>query len=283
MKGLFKNRVLLFFWGVPLVAVTAWYGGWWFTVGISALSAIASKETLRMLLQDKALRSEKILMALLSGLLPLAVAWQGLEAMVWLFITGLLAMGSLGLVRSAEDGSRLLLASVFTLMYVGLPFTSILLIRHDPVWTTHFQGASIVMFIYGGVWMADTFAYLAGRAFGKRKLAPQLSPKKSLEGAFAGIIMALVWTVLVGFALADVLTWTDRIFLGAIIGILAVIGDLVESMLKRAAQVKDSGTIFFGHGGVLDRFDSLLFVQPAVYLYLIAADILSRPTLNSLF
>jgi phosphatidate cytidylyltransferase len=283
MKGFFKHRAILFFWGIPLIVATVWFGGWWWTAFVSTISAVASIETMRLLLRGKTQVSELILVALLCALLPVAVTWQGLASMFWLFIAGLLAMGTLSLTRMPEDGFRLLLASTFTLMYVGLPFTAIMLIRHDPVWTSNFQGMAIVVYLYAGVWFTDTFAYLIGRKYGRRKLAPVLSPGKTLEGTFAGITMALLWTCLAGYALSDVLTWTDRIFLGGIIGVFAVIGDLVESMMKRVANVKDSGTIFFGHGGMLDRFDSLLFVQPAVYLYLIAADILTRPQLPTLF
>lgn len=283
MKQSLLKRVLLYVWGIPLVVLASWEGGWWFTAGVSLLCLLSSVEIMRMLLPEHSTLSERWFVGFISAVLPLVVTWQGMDTLFWLFIAGMLIMGSFGLTRTPEQGARLLLASTFTLMYIGLPFTSILLIRHDPVWTTQFQGAAIVLFIYGGVWSTDTFAYLAGRAFGKHKLAPQLSPGKTLEGTVAGIVMALAWTLLAGYALADVLTWVDRVLLGIIIGVLAVIGDLVESMLKRVAHVKDSGTFFYGHGGVLDRFDSLLFVQPAVYLYLVAADILSRPSLHSLF
>ncbi|MCB2212016.1 phosphatidate cytidylyltransferase [bacterium] len=278
MTGFFKSRTFLFIWGIPVVVATIWFGGWYFVAGISVLSVVASLETMKVLAAGKATWGEKLLVGGLCAVLPFAIALHGLIALLWLYIAGLLGAGSLALLRKPEDGFRFLIAATFTMFYIGLPFTSALLLRLDPIWQTHFQGAAIIVYIWAGVWVTDTFAYLGGRRFGKRPLAPQLSPKKTLEGTASGILMALVWTILAGFALTDVLSWWDRILLGAIIGMLSVIGDLVESMLKRVAHVKDSGTILHGHGGVLDRFDSLLFVQPAVYLYLIAADVLNSPS-----
>ncbi|GBE29335.1 MAG TPA: phosphatidate cytidylyltransferase [Bacteroidetes bacterium] len=238
---------------------------------------------MRLLGRGKATSSEIILVSVLCAALPWAIAWFGVISLLWLFIAGVILTGLLGIVRQPEDGFSLLIASTFTMMYIGLPFTSVILLRHDPIWTTHFQGAAIIVFVWGAVWATDTFAYLAGRKFGKHALSPQLSPKKTIEGTVAGIFMAIVWTSLVGYALPDTIGWMDRISLGIIIGVMAVIGDLVESMLKRAVNVKDSGSVFFGHGGVLDRFDSLLFVQPAAYLYLVAADVLSTNCHQLLF
>ena len=120
-----------------------------------------------------------------------------------------------------------------------------------------------VMFI--GTWASDSFAYFAGRAFGSHKLAPASSPTKTIEGFFGGLIGTIAVVVGLGWLLAMPLP--QMAALGAAIAVLGTLGDLVESMMKRQTGIKDSGAIIPGHGGVWDRFDSVLFTAPLVYYY----------------
>jgi phosphatidate cytidylyltransferase len=127
------------------------------------------------------------------------------------------------------------------------------------------RGLAWMLTVILAIWVGDSVALLAGRAFGKKKLAPTISPNKSQEGAFAGIAASIaVGAVSVqGFGLGD---WWLGLVAGAVIGIAGQIGDLAESVLKRQAGVKDSGSMIPGHGGVLDRIDALLFAFPAGFL-----------------
>lgn len=121
-----------------------------------------------------------------------------------------------------------------------------------------------MLLLLTATWASDTFAYFVGRAIGKHKLAPLLSPKKTVEGAVGGLLGA----VLIGYLFGTFnpqLNMTAVILLGVLIGIASLMGDLVESAFKRQAKVKDSSQIIPGHGGVLDRFDSLLLTAPLVY------------------
>ena len=117
------------------------------------------------------------------------------------------------------------------------------------------------------IWTNDTFAYLSGLAFGKHKLFERISPKKTWEGFFGGLIIALVFGYFLHRFISEI-SLIQWLILTGIIVISSVIGDLVESLFKRTAGIKDSGNIMPGHGGMLDRIDSLLFVAQILYFYL---------------
>lgn len=118
-------------------------------------------------------------------------------------------------------------------------------------------------------WGGDIGGYFAGRAFGKRKMLPLISPKKTWEGFFGGVGLAVVVLCIFKLAFFPRMTWMDCVILGVLCDLGGVFGDLIESMLKRTFGVKDSGTIMPGHGGLLDRIDSTLLALPVGYLYLV--------------
>jgi phosphatidate cytidylyltransferase len=125
-----------------------------------------------------------------------------------------------------------------------------------------------ILFILFSVWISDSAAYFIGKSFGKHKLAPRVSPKKTWEGALAGFIGGAAGFVLLSILFLDGFALVHSIVIGIIIGTIGQIGDLAESKLKRDAGVKDSSDLIPGHGGVLDRFDSLLLIMPVVALYI---------------
>lgn len=158
------------------------------------------------------------------------------------------------------------------LAYIGLLFSSFVLLRELPgvlrvsPFGSADKGAWLMLFVAACVWATDTFAYFVGRALGKHKLAPALSPAKTIEGAIGGLCGAMA----VGAAFGNWihLPLVHGLAIGAIAGTVGQMGDLFESALKREIGVKDFGHVMPGHGGALDRFDSLLFVVPLAYLYL---------------
>jgi phosphatidate cytidylyltransferase len=134
-------------------------------------------------------------------------------------------------------------------------------------------GVAMVALPLTATWVGDATAFFAGSAWGKRRLAPAISPKKSWEGAIAGVLGAgagaAIWYVIVQGVLPDApISILSAALVGATLGVAAIVGDLVESMLKRDAGVKDSGTLLPGHGGVLDRIDAIIFSLPVSYLLL---------------
>lgn len=158
------------------------------------------------------------------------------------------------------------ISTAFTaFIYIALPMglmNSLFFLRNAGI---DFPWILLALFIL--VWANDVFAYLVGSGFGKHKLFERLSPKKTWEGSIGGLIFTLAFGWLFSL-LATNLDLTQWLGLAIIISVTANVGDLAESLLKRNAGVKDSGTIFPGHGGVLDRFDAILFATPFVYFYL---------------
>jgi phosphatidate cytidylyltransferase len=174
------------------------------------------------------------------------------------------------------------MASAFAFGYVALPLGLLVQLRQQ------WQGAFLVLYLLLLVWAGDIFAYFVGRSCGRHRMAPQISPKKTWEGAFGGLLasMAVGWLLYnyatpISSALlrAHLIEARDGIFalqkpspgpillLSAALNVAAQLGDLVESLIKRGAGVKDSGTILPGHGGMLDRIDALLFATPLLWYY----------------
>ncbi|TFH26304.1 MAG: CDP-archaeol synthase, partial [Myxococcales bacterium] len=145
-------------------------------------------------------------------------------------------------------------------LYGGLLLPHFIWVRALPV-----DGPNWVTFIVGGVMAGDAGGYFGGRFFGKRKLWPVISPKKTVEGSIASFVCTLVAGAVVASVGLSRLSLIEAVLVAAVVNVLAQMGDLLESMLKRAYQATDSGWIFPGHGGVLDRTDSL--VLPVVFVY----------------
>ena len=156
----------------------------------------------------------------------------------------------------------------FGFLYVALPLSAINLLAFPEV-NANYYSHRIVLGILTLVWINDTGAYVSGMLFGKHRLFARISPKKSWEGFAGGTIFTFA-AALIMTRLMAILSREEWIILAGIVSVFGVFGDLVESLIKRNAQIKDSGTLIPGHGGVLDRFDSLLFVVPVsvIYFYL---------------
>ena len=165
-----------------------------------------------------------------------------------------------------------LTAGAFGVM-ISASFTNVVLFRNNNGWL---GGVFCVMILLGSAWFSDTCAYFTGRAFGKHKMAPVISPHKTVEGLIGGLIGSVVCNLLMAWALSLIfqafgVAHTVQYFAvaaGTLLGSAAsVIGDLTASTIKRQCGVKDFGNIMPGHGGVMDRFDSVLMVSPVIYLF----------------
>jgi phosphatidate cytidylyltransferase len=165
---------------------------------------------------------------------------------------------------SGEHALGSIAVTALALWWVGLALAHGVLLREQP------HGVGLVLDVMVGTFIGDTAAHLLGHAFGRHKLAPRISPAKTVEGLVAGIVVGTGAVVAVAALWQDWLKPAEALALGAAVAVAAPLGDLLESLLKRSAGVKDSGTLFGAHGGVLDRIDALLFAAPAAYYVALA-------------
>ncbi len=199
----------------------------------------------------------------IAGCVTLAFSWMIWPLYIWVLI--LLCRMTLELYMQSDTPIANLAKSMMTQLYIGLPLALMCCLGE-------WFGLEVVLVTFIMIWINDTGAFITGSMLGRHKLFERVSPKKSWEGFFGGLIFNLVAGTLFCtygsefFRIGDSLPlWLG---LGAVVTIFATWGDLVESLLKRSLKIKDSGNIMPGHGGILDRIDSLLFVMPATLLYL---------------
>ncbi len=233
-------------------------GGLPFYAAVLAMAILAGREYQRML----AVGGYRPFYALQFGLtayLVLGVIYLSPEAILGGFTLILILSLAWQLTRTAEAEKPFAdwALSLAGALYVGWLSSHFLLLRGLP------GGLGWVLLALFGTWLCDSFAYISGRAWGKHPFFPRISPKKTWEGTFGGWVGGTGTSLVVGGVLG--LSLLQSLTLGLLISLAATFGDLAESMLKRQVGVKDSGGLMPGHGGILDRMDSLLFVVPVVY------------------
>lgn len=170
------------------------------------------------------------------------------------------------LYRKKENPFQNIALTFLGIIYIALPFSLLYLLGFNELSFKGFNPQIILGFFFL-LWTSDTGAYLVGISIGRHPFFPRISPKKSWEGFIGGVIFTLLISLFIS-KYFTVLTQTDWLVIASIIAVFGAIGDLVESLLKRSLGVKDSGNILPGHGGILDRFDSVIFAAPLIYVYL---------------
>lgn len=256
------HRVLSSAVGVPLlVAVVVWGPAWVFTALLLLMALGAQLELYRMF-GAIGIEADRWAGLALGALVLLAFAAPG--PFVLSFALSFAVLGTLALGVARGSGSERAWAGV-ALTLLGVCYCAWLL--GHAVWLRALpDGRALVLFGVGITWCGESAAYFVGRRFGRRRLAPALSPGKTVEGAVAQVVVS----VLVAWWAAPLLplSGASAAAVGLLLGIVGQIGDLGESFLKRSAGVKDAGHVIPGHGGLLDRLDSLLFNLPALYYWL---------------
>ena len=203
----------------------------------------------------------------LSFLLSMSVTSHILLAFSIALIGGIVI--ALAYFKKIEDTIEDLCISIFAFLYTGLMLSSLILLRDT---LPGFEGGLIVVFFLLSIWMTDAFAYVGGSAWGKHKFCPSISPKKSWEGVLFGYIGSIIFWLLIPLFIPECgFGYIWAIICAIICATAGIIGDLFESHIKRGFGVKDSGNIMPGHGGLLDRSDSLLSSSIFAYLLVLAA------------
>jgi phosphatidate cytidylyltransferase len=253
------SRLVVGIVGLPVVLGLVWLGGWWLYVLVLLASLVAVHEFVTV---SRPLRP--LAPAIYLGV-ALSLTTAQTSGVVWmvggLLSTFVFAFGASALAKTRAPSTVAIGATMLGAAWIGLGLGYLIVLRHVPA-----HGRLLAFTILLTVWAADTFAYFGGRLLGRHKLAPTLSPGKTWEGfvigSLAGIFVSFV-------ALYDTrhsyLSVWQAVVLGVVVVLAAVAGDLFESMLKRDMQVKDTGRLLGGHGGILDRVDALLFAGPAAY------------------
>ncbi len=249
---------------LPVVLGLLWAGGWWSAGLMAGAAAICASEY--FLIVFKRLGPMAWLAMAGAALMPLFHAMAPEQAWSLAFFTValvFLASWTYHLIAGPLKEAPAHAAHALTgLVYGGLGLAALAWLRLLPE-----TGLGWVIVALVITWTNDTFAYFAGRLFGKHKLYPEVSPNKTWEGFFGGMFGSLLGMLVLKVGVYDWLTWVDVVGVGLLGGIFGPLGDLAESMLKRAYGVKDSGKIIPGHGGLLDRIDALVFNAPVVFAW----------------
>jgi phosphatidate cytidylyltransferase len=289
MASELAKRVAVAAVGIPLAGVIIYLGGWYLAALLAVISALGTLEFYRI--------------ARVAGAEPFELAGAAAAALLVLSAAGSPPAQSIGHVWNATVAALLVfgtmaiwwrwpdrrpLAAITTTiagaLFVGGTLAYAVWLRQYPVHSARpvpatadlsvaWRGVALVAFPLLITWINDSLAYFVGRAIGKHKLIPRVSPGKTVEGAIAGLVGGVIVAVTLGRTVLepqvgiDAQLWAWALG-GVLIAAVAQIGDLAESLLKREAGIKDSGTLLPGHGGVLDRFDALFFAVPVSYWFL---------------
>lgn len=255
---------------VPLLVFLAWNGGLAFLVFVAAQITAGLVEFYAMM-RGRGLRPYRRL-GVLASLALLWICYQRHVPYVGFLTTAVLLLVLALELRRPEARQRVedIAVTCFGVLYVGWLSAHLVLLRELP-WsagTSYRDGAAFVLLAFFVTWSCDTGAFAVGKLFGRNRPWTQISPRKSVEGSIGGWVMAVFSAFVARAWFAPFLRFGDALAIGLLVGVFAQVGDLVESLLKRDARHGDSSDLIPGHGGVLDRFDSLFFAAPVVYYYL---------------
>jgi len=257
-----------------LLAIILWAPAWAFLVFLAGAILLAGDELLSMARASGVLCGRWLALLALGGCL--AGAWTfGTHGLLIAATVAVLVLPTAQLLQPERPKGSLGGASVglLAVLYLGLTGACLGWLRQ---WPGDADGVALLLFFLATIWSGDSGAYYVGRNLGRHAMAPRISPKKTWEGLAGGTAGTFAGAALAKLLFAANLGWAHALTLAAILAFTAPVGDLVESQLKRDTGIKDSSTLLPGHGGFLDRTDSLLYSAPPVLAYLLATGLLSR-------
>jgi phosphatidate cytidylyltransferase len=260
------QRLLTAFIAMPIVLAFVWLGGWWTFAAVALVAVLGIYELHTMMIHSG--HHPIIIVSLALSILFLVAAMLPQQRLLLLefgFGISLLVSFPWLFFRKKLDGAMVDWSLTLAIpIYLGWPLSFFPLLRGFDMGLS--RGAWWLVLVLLGVWGFDSGAFFAGRYLGRHKLAPRISPSKTWEGVAGGLVVSIIASLLFTVQQLGV-PWYLAIVLGILVGVAAVLGDLAESLIKRQTHVKDSGGIMPGHGGMLDRIDSLLFAVIVVYVF----------------
>ena len=265
-----RSRVITASIGIPILVAVIFAGGFWFSGLVLLLAAIGTLE-LTDLLDKIGFRAPKSILVICVSVIIVLVHFVTMkEYEDFHLLAFIIAIAAIFLVWQVERFKYRtsiidwLITFLMVIVFGGVLAYAILLRNLE-------NGVYLAYWMITVVIISDTSAFFVGRKLGKHKLAPKISPMKTIEGAIGGILGAVITSVIINYIFTNLKMFDTNISVfvfvigGVLIACISIVGDLTESKLKRMAGVKDSGTIFPGHGGVLDRLDSIIFNLPVIY------------------
>jgi phosphatidate cytidylyltransferase len=257
-----KSRVLYAVVLIPPVLAVLWFGGILFALLVAVAAGIAQAELCQVAKEQRPFVPAALLVTVLAPLLAHGLDEVGIFLALLVGIPATMAMASLSVPREQPLAS--IAATLFGAAYIAVASGLVVVLRDSS------EGRALVLLLLVGIWCNDSAAYFVGRAFGRHKLAPRISPNKSIEGFVGGVAVGtlVVWYghFLTGRLHAPSVSGKDAFIMGVAVAFATPLGDLFESMLKRAGGVKDSGHLLGEHGGMLDRLDAVFLAAPAMYV-----------------
>ncbi len=263
-----KTRVLVSVVAIPLILGACYFGNIYFFL-FATLIGLVSFYEFYIMAQNKSIQVNlpfgliAILILLVNQYFHFFDTYSFL--IVFVFLVSLIE-----LFRNNGSAIYNIGSTLFGIFYIGLFSASLVAIRefYPDIGTLYKHGGFLIISIFATIWVCDSAAYFGGLSLGKHKLFPRVSPKKSWEGAIFGFVFAMLTMAAAHYIVLGFLSLDEALTIGFIIGTVGQVGDLVESLIKRDAEVKDSSSLIPGHGGIFDRFDSLLFSAPIILLFL---------------
>ncbi len=262
------QRVLVSLVAIPVIVGASYFGGIYF-FAFTAFVAVTSFYEFSSFVKNKYIHTNTWLGITFILILLVNEFFHYLDVyFLVLLLTILLTLFEL----FRNNGSAIINigTTLLGVFYIGFFADALLAIRelYPRIDYLYNRGGLVIISILAAIWICDSAAFFGGTSMGKHKLFPRVSPQKSWEGAVFGFVFSILTMLLAKVIILDFLSWTSVIILGIIIGIIGQTGDLIESLFKRDAGVKDSSNLIPGHGGIFDRFDSLLYSAPIILLYL---------------